>query len=567
VSATDDGMNMKTDDTELGPRDGKPNCGSAQPRPPNGGAPQELEGEAVLSRLQAEQLLADYVAGQDVPDGLLRGVRSDAALADLLAGHLEVERLLRLEAEQTDEELFAREVAARLRHEGDERFIRAVAQRIRRPAGSRGPRWLRYAAAAALAVALTGGLLFSLVPPRRATVAQQTAAVWEDAAYRSGDTIRRRELTLREGCAELTLANGVRLILEAPVTLDLSDTRRVVLKSGSLVATVPRQAQGFTVITPSSEVVDLGTAFGVSVDKGGGSEVCVLEGTVKARGSSAQSFVRMGQDEACAFDPDRQMTVIRGDPARFLRALPGRSSAKPEYLHWSFDRAERTAACAGPGIQGRLYDGKLKALGQGEGPVVQKGVFGDALYFNGRDAYVETDFPGIGGNAPRTVAFWAKVPEGDIEHSGYAMIGWGLMQPGAAWQISANPFAPEGPLGRIRIGTMEGMVIGSTDLRDNRWHHVAIVMYGGDAADTSTHILIYVDGKLEKSSRKSIIGISTTLDDKGSQPLRFGRNLGFTDEAKPVPDRFFNGWLDEVHIFDTALDPQQIVSLMKKNRI
>jgi hypothetical protein len=92
-------------------------------------------------------------------------------------------------------------------------------------------------------------------------------------------------------------------------------------------------------------------------------------------------------------------------------------------------------------------------------------------------------------------------------------------------------------------------------------------MYGGDAADTSTHVLVYVDGKLEKTSRKSIAGISTTLDDKGSQPLRFGRNLGFKDAAKPVPDKFFNGWLDEVHLFDTALDPQQIQSLMKNNRI
>jgi hypothetical protein len=114
---------------------------------------------------------------------------------------------------------------------------------------------------------------------------------------------------------------------------------------------------------------------------------------------------------------------------------------------------------------------------------------------------------------------------------------------------------------------MEGMVIGSTDLRDNRWHHIAIVMYGGDHADTSTHILIYVDGKLEKTSRKSIIDIATTLDHTASQPLRFGRNLGFPRDEKPIADKFFTGWLDEIYVFDTALDQRQIGELMKSNRI
>jgi hypothetical protein len=92
-------------------------------------------------------------------------------------------------------------------------------------------------------------------------------------------------------------------------------------------------------------------------------------------------------------------------------------------------------------------------------------------------------------------------------------------------------------------------------------------MYGGDQADTSTHILIYVDGKLEKTSRKSIINISTTLDDEDSQPLRFGRNLSFQDDGKKIHDKFFNGWLDEIYIFDTALESQQIQELMKNNRL
>jgi hypothetical protein len=517
--------------------------------------------------IDKEALIADYVAGQEVSAALLQACHDDAKLADELVGHLEVERLLCLNAALANEELFVKEVTTRLQCEGDEGFVGAVAQQIQRNQKTSAFRWWKYAAAALVMVSLAGWLLNVLSTAPCAVVARQTSAVWEGRAYTVGDGVRKGKLRLLEGCAELTLAHGVRLILEAPLTMDLTDPQRVLLRSGSLVATVPPKATGFTVITPSSEVVDMGTEFGVSVDKQGGSEVCVLKGEVKARGSSAQDFVKMVKNEACSFDPDRQMKMIQGDPARYLRALPGHSNSNSEYLHWSFDCEDVTAVCVGTGIQGKLYDGQLKALNNGEGPLFQEGVFGNALYFNGKDAYVETGFPGIGGTAPRTVAFWTKVPEGDIDHSGYAMIGWGLMQPGAAWQISANPFSPEGPLGRIRIGTMKGMVIGSTDLRDNRWHHIAIVMYGGDQADTSTHILIYVDGKLEKTSRKSIINISTTLDDERSQPLRFGRNLSFLDDAKPVHDKFFNGWLDEVYIFDTALEHQQIQELMKNNRL
>ena len=364
-----------------------------------------------------EALIAEYLAGQAVEAELLQACHEDDKLADVLAGHLEVERLLLLNAAMENGELFVKEVTTRLQCEGDETFVGAVAQQIQQSQKISVFRWVKYAAAALVVLSLSGWFLSPRQPAQRAIVAQQRSAVWEGGAYNTGDAVRKGDLTLREGYAELTLAHGVRLILESPLTIDVTDPKRVILKSGSLVATVPRPAIGFTVITPSSEVVDLGTEFGVSVDKQGGSEVCVLKGEVKARGSSAQGFVKMVKNEACSFDPARQMKMIQSDPARYLRALPGRSNSNSEYLHWSFDCEDVTAVCVGTGIQGKLYDGQLKALNNGEGPLFQEGVFGNALYFNGKDAFVETGFPGIGGTAPRTVAFWTKVPEGDIDHS------------------------------------------------------------------------------------------------------------------------------------------------------
>ncbi len=511
-------------------------------------------------------LIASYMAGEDVTGELLQLCRNDPSFAVELAAHVEVERLLQLNALSEENDLFIQEVKARLICEGDEDFVGSVESRIRGTTRRSIAFLWKISAAALFLLSISGWLVLSSHYSVRAVITQQRSALWSNHAYQQGERVRKRMISLEEGCAELNLVNGVRLILEAPSVIEFVKRDQVVLKSGSLVAKVPKKAIGFTVITPSSEVVDLGTEFGVSVNNAGASELCVLEGEVKARGSSDQGFVRMTKNEACEFDVDRQIKMIRSDPSRFMRALPGRSVENPGYLHWSFDGTTQNVPCDGRGIQGKHFDGRLNSFGGGDGPRREKGVFGKALYFNGADAYVETGFPGIGGSAPRTVAFWARVPEGDVEHSGYAMICWGLMAPGAAWQISINPDADEGPLGRMRIGTKVGMVIGSQDLRDNRWHHIAIVMYGGGEADTATHVLIYVDGKLEKTSRKSIADISTRLDSKKSQQLRFGRNLGFREGTEEIADRFFNGWLDEIYIFDAALEQEQIERLMKTNQ-
>ena len=314
-------------------------------------------------------------------------------------------------------------------------------------------------------------------------------------------------------------------------------------------------------------MVDLGTEFGISVDGKGASEVHVLDGEVKARPLQQKTFSNLVVNEGMAIDENQLITLIQSNPSKFRRALPGRSAENPNYLHWSCNGNEGVLECGGTGIYGQFYPGELKALEDGEGPIYQNGQFGEALYFNGKDAYVTTDFPGIGGNHPRTVTFWTKVPRDFSLDNGYGILSWGMFEEGAAWQISPNPKQEEGPLGRLRIGTHPALVIGTTDLRDNRWHHVAIVMYGGDEADVSTHILMYVDGRLEKTSIKSIAKISTQLDHPSSRPLMFGRNLEFEDDSEDMSVKFFRGWLDEVYIFDTALEQEKIRALMNSNRL
>jgi hypothetical protein len=150
----------------------------------------------------------------------------------------------------------------------------------------------------------------------------------------------------------------------------------------------------------------------------------------------------------------------------------------------------------------------------------------------------------------------------------YGLVSWGSMADiGSAWQISINPTEEEGPLGRLRMGTKKAQAIGTTDLRDNRWHHIAVVMYGGETADVSTHILLYIDGKLEKTSRKSIHRIFTDIESGLAVTVMFGRDMGHTLDDSKFAYNLFKGWLDEVYIFEAALSHEQVESLMKNNRI
>jgi hypothetical protein len=91
-------------------------------------------------------------------------------------------------------------------------------------------------------------------------------------------------------------------------------------------------------------------------------------------------------------------------------------------------------------------------------------------------------------------------------------------------------------------------------------------MYGGREADVGTHVLVYVDGRLEATTVKSLRGIDTDIRSPSARALGFGRNLGFRG-GRSDRDRFFRGWLDEVHVFDAALTAAQVRSLMETNRL
>ncbi|WP_370980231.1 LamG-like jellyroll fold domain-containing protein [Agaribacterium sp. ZY112] len=513
-----------------------------------------------------EQLVADYLAGLDVDDALLEACDKNPELLRYLV----------------EQRAWQRQLKHALLTQGDKAFMRGIQARIEERAlsadtvsgeqGSIRPKsyargfvpWL-----AACAVLIMGLFIFdaSYLQRELGSISKLTAVSTGSKSLQKGQSIYRGPFHLDQGYAEVSLKNGVTLVLEAPVELDLKSYAHIILNRGSLVARVPEQAVGFKVDTPSSYIVDLGTEFGVSVDSQGESQVHVLDGEVKVRASDKQEFEYLVKDQARAFDLEQQVAQIESQPQRFMRTLPGTSSDAPAYMHWQLDQAEGGRyRCRGPGIADQCFSAEVKTLNHAApAPKPVTGVFQQAIYFNGRDNWLATEFPGIGGNKPRTVAFWVKVPKDFSVSEGFGILSWGLHDQQNAWQISINPLDVSGPLGRIRIGTAEGVVVGDSDLRDEQWHHVAIVLFGGEAVDLSTHVLIYIDGELEATPHKSITRVNTDINHPRSKPLVMGRNIAFDNPYKE--NKFFRGSLDEVYIFDSALDQEAIKSLVENNRL
>lgn len=134
-----------------------------------------------------------------------------------------------------------------------------------------------------------------------------------------GRPLKQGVLKLSQGLAEIELFDGTALILEGPTCLDLLTPNSVHLQEGTLLATVPSQAQGFTVKTPVADVVDLGTRMGVRVDDRGTTWTRVYQGQVELspRDITAQSQ-RLGQNQAAVVTPGTLMVqTIRPESLRF----------------------------------------------------------------------------------------------------------------------------------------------------------------------------------------------------------------------------------------------------------
>jgi hypothetical protein len=247
-----------------------------------------------------DEALSRFLDGEPEPGDaeiLLEAMRQDPGFADQIAHLLAVDDLLR-QGHEPDPTTFAEALRSRLdAEENADPFIRSVLDRIgpqpAQPARPRRGPWRQALPWMAAAGALLLGLLtawgaWQLRKLQRQPASQEIAWLtnaqscrWAEDGQPAGGLSPGKVLHLEQGLAELSFANGVRVILKGPVTLEVQSVRSVRLLHGSMAVHVPEEARGFEVLSPTGKVVDLGTEFGIQVAEDGSARVQVFRGEVQ----------------------------------------------------------------------------------------------------------------------------------------------------------------------------------------------------------------------------------------------------------------------------------------------
>lgn len=160
---------------------------------------------------------------------------------------------------------------------------------------------------------------------------------------------------------------------------------------------------------------------------------------------------------------------------------------------------------------------------------------GQVLSLDGDGDYVQiTDYKGVTGLTTRTVCAWIKTANGD------EIMSWGAVGTGEKWLLRVRP------AGELRMEINGGSINSTTLVNDDEWHHVAAVLPLGHT--NVDDVKLYVDGA-EETTSSSAATISTIAD------------ADVTIGVFASSDRYFNGLIDNVRIYNRALSETEIAAL------
>jgi hypothetical protein len=111
-----------------------------------------------------------------------------------------------------------------------------------------------------------------------------------------GELFAGDQLAINSGTVEVRLEQGTTIVVEGPANWIIDDVNQATLNEGTLRASVPAEAVGFTLDTRAARIVDLGTEFEARVSADGNADIQVIRGAVEARprqGDTSFSRVRI----------------------------------------------------------------------------------------------------------------------------------------------------------------------------------------------------------------------------------------------------------------------------------
>jgi hypothetical protein len=467
-----------------------------------------------------------------------------------------------------------------------------------RPAARRGPRVV--AVAAGLAGLAAAVLVAVWLWPRNPTVVhrppeqpgeatdntvaillQSHRAEWEDTGLptRPGSPLPPGRLVLKSGFAQIEFYSGATVILQGPAEFKLVSRTEGYCARGKLRATVPPQAQGFTIGSPKFALVDRGTEFGLDVGKR--TDVHVFQGKVDVYAPDADHAQgprkELTTGQGMSLDGPDGGRPIPTDPAAFLTAaeLADRSAKATRERQAEWARA-RDALRADPAL--RVYytfevndpwarslpdlsrgrdkplDGAIVGCSWGAGRWADK----RGLEFKRVSDRVRLTVPGE--FASLTMAAWVR-PDAlpNVNNSLLMADGWD--EGGPHWQIGSDGtviLGVKGPPGYESVEKVKGPQYRAPNAigpeRLGRWVHLAVV-YDRDGGE----VVHYVDGR-------PVAQLLMQAD----LPLRIGTaELGNWNPATfrtKSPVRNFTGCVDEFVLLSRPLTAEEVERLYLQGR-
>lgn len=379
------------------------------------------------------------------------------------------------------------------------------------------------------------------------------------ATFRTGfapqdNRFERGRYVLDEGVAHVQLVSGVDLVLKAPVEFSLSDPLHMQLDSGAIRATVPEKAKGFLVTTPTADVEDLGTEFGVSVNaETGESEVHVFDGEVNIREEN-KGDVTMSLREGQAAQVDQNGSPKTGEVRADL--FPSADSvALKRWRLWSNNFRNDPSLVAyfpfeqtnEPELLKNAADGSSASDGMIRGAIWTTGRWPgkDALWFDNDSHAVELQ---IEGEYPTlTIAAWIKF---DRFESGSSIIlrssDWDA--PGALrFFTSRNSSLVNGSIGGATEARPRSLRQG---IPTGEWLHLATV-FDGDTSEYRS----YLNGNLMMTRRC-----------EQSMPVRVGdaKIAVSRDVVTNYNWRAIRGRIDELSLWNRVVSAEELRSLYRE---
>lgn len=425
------------------------------------------------------------------------------------------------------------------------------------------------AACLMLAIGWMGGLLQGTADDPEATtasVAVLTRGVsleWESEPITPGTPLSPGILRLKSGIAQIEFYEGARVLIEGPSQFELVSSGEATFTLGKLRAEVPPQAKGFRINTPTGQIVDLGTEFGLEIGESD-TKVHVFKGEIELHSPSAE-IQPLTEGQAASFAGKPQL--LKADPTGFasLNNLDARSevSERSKLTRWldqsrdwnqdptlrlrlDFQDSSESRSLTNRAVSGGAYpDGSIVGATWTQGRWPGKG----AIEFRQVSDRVRLSVPNEVSHL--TLTTWVRVNGLDRTFNSLFMSeGWGERR--IHWQITRD--------GKIRLGVAGPGAKRHSDYdtslvftpeRFGRWIHLAVVF-----DPDSMEVRHYVDGDR-----------AATLPLKDASPLRIGiAELGNWNDSRGsagVAIRHLSGAIDEFCLWERALPDREIAKLSR----